>query len=93
MRQVTIELLNSLTEMYYMETGQSLESITIDEYSFNILKNNLYTVIGKPKQLELYTSNGPLIIKCSQINLIKRIKGDIESLQKQLKELEEFQNQ
>jgi hypothetical protein len=93
MKQVTIELLNNIAEMYYMETGQTLESITIDEYSFNILKNNLYTVIGKPKQLELYTSIGPLIIKCSQINLIERTRTEIESLQKKLKELEEFQNQ
>ncbi len=92
MKQTTIELLNSLVEMYYMETGQSLESITIDEYSFNILKNNLPTVIGNPKQLELYTSTGQLIIKCSQVNQIKKIKQEIESLQKQLKEIEEFQN-
>ena len=93
MKQTTIELLNSLVEMYYMETGQSLESITIDEYSFSILKkNNLPTVIGNPKQLELYTSTGILIIKCSQVNQIKKIKEEIESLQKQLKEIQEFQN-
>jgi urocanate hydratase len=92
MKQLTIELLNSLVEMYYMETGQSLESITIDEYSFKILQNNLYTVIGKPKQLELYTSTGKLIIKCSQVESIKKIKQEIELLQKQLKELQEFEN-
>ena len=93
MRQITIELLNNIAEMYHMETGQTLESITIDEYSFNILKNNLHNIIGKPKQLELYTPHDRLIIKCSQINLIERTRTEIESLQKKLKELEEFQNQ
>jgi len=92
MNNITIELLNRISEMYYTETGQLIESITIDEYSFNILKNNLHTVIGKPKQLELYTSAGLIKIKCSQINLIKKTKEEIAELEKRLKELQEFQN-
>ena len=91
MKQITTELLHKMSEMYYTETGHILESITIDEYSFNILKNNIHPV-GRPKQLELFTSIGIVQIKCSQVDLIKKTKEEIAQLQKTLKELEEFQN-
>jgi hypothetical protein len=89
---ITIDLLNKIAEMYYVETNREIESITIDEYSFNILKNNLHNVIGKPKQLELYTPVGKMVIKCSQVDLIEKTKKEIAELQKTLKELQEFQN-
>ena len=92
MKQITSELLNSISEMYYMETGQLLESITIDEYSFNILRQNIPTLMGSPKQLELFTSVGSLTIKCSQVDLIKRIKDEIIALEQKLKKLQEFEN-
>ena len=92
MKQITLELLNSISEMYYMETGQLFESITIDEYSFNILKQHIPTVIGSPKQIQLFTSTGSLTIKCSQVDLINKTKKEIEELKEKLKKLEEFQN-